>query len=125
MMSKQWRVLVIDDDVSEQAVVESLLEHYQINVDVAGNEPEALVFLAAQDYTAIIIDLSLPITSGWHILSTILNNPRTAHIPCFAITAYHSGKVEQEALEAGFMAYFPKPINLKTFVDDLRYFVGA
>jgi CheY-like chemotaxis protein len=57
---------------------------------------------------------------GWGLLSTIRNNPKTASIPAVAVTAFHSSNVAQEAIKAGFDAYFPKPIEATSFVRELE-----
>ncbi len=36
-----------------------------------------------------------------------------------AITAYHSSQLKQEAFEAGFDAYFPKPLDDTSFAREL------
>ena len=67
----------------------------------------------------IIMDLAMPEMDGWETLMEIRANPATAHIPVVAITAYHSANVAQDAVQAGFDAYFPKPPDAISFVDKL------
>jgi AmiR/NasT family two-component response regulator len=40
------------------------------------------------------------------------------------VTAYHSTDVARQAIEAGFAAYFPKPIDTTSFVRDLAGILG-
>jgi two-component system, chemotaxis family, CheB/CheR fusion protein len=121
----QWRMLVVEDDPNGQELATVVLEHRQIQVDVARTAEDGLKLLDKNRYTAAIIDLSLPGMDGWTLLRNIQNNPRTAGLPCFAITAYHAATVAQQALQAGFTAYFPKPLQVESFVDDLSSFLPA
>lgn len=116
-----WHILVVEDDVHSREVVRELLDHHQVEVDVAENATRALELLQEHHYTAVVIDLSLPGMSGWELLNTIRE---TEAIPCIAITAYHSANVAQEAIKAGFTAYFPKPIDVTSFVDDLAAYLN-
>jgi CheY-like chemotaxis protein len=107
------RILVVEDDPDGQEFVTTLLQHMRFNVDAAddGEQASELLARASQMYNAVIIDLALPGKDGWDLLSEILKNPSTEHVPCIAVTAFHSSKLREEALRAGFIAYFPKPID--------------
>jgi AmiR/NasT family two-component response regulator len=37
-----------------------------------------------------------------------------------AVTAYHSAEVAYQAVEDGFVAYFPKPLEATSFVRELQ-----
>ena len=116
----KWKVLLVDDEADTQQVMVPLLEHYGISATCAYTAEEALEILRHQPTTVAIIDLALPRMNGWEMLKTMRENPATANIPAVAMTAYHSTTVAQEAITAGFAAFFPKPINARTFVEDLE-----
>jgi CheY-like chemotaxis protein len=121
-MGRNWRILVVEDDPDGQEVVATILQHLNIPLDVAGDavEAEQFLFNSSARYNAVIIDLALPGKNGWEILADILNNPTTAAIPCVAVTAYHTSKLREQALAAGFTAYFPKPIDSTSFARRLE-----
>lgn len=107
------RILVVEDDLDGQEMVTTMLQHMHFEVDTAddGEQAAGILFGSGQTYHAVVIDLALPIKDGWELLAEILNNPHTRHIPCVAITAFHSSKLREEALRAGFTAYFAKPVD--------------
>lgn len=119
-----WRMLIVEDDPNGQEVAAAILEYYNVMVDIAHTAEEGLSLLADNDYTAAIIDLSLPGMDGWTMLQNIQSDPRTANMPCFATTAYHAANVAQQAVNAGFTAYFPKPLQAETFMEDLQRFLS-
>ncbi len=123
-MSSDLSMLVVEDDAHGREVVRVLLSHYEVAVDAAETAETALNFLKDHFYHAVIIDLSLPGMSGWELLKHIQQNPATAALPCFAITAYHSSIVAKEAIAAGFAAYFQKPIDVTTFMQDISYYLN-
>lgn len=123
-MNVHTRMLVVEDDPDGQEVVSVLLEHMGIPVDVAGTamEAEALLFVAERVYSAIIIDLALPDKDGWELLGLIQAYPKTSTIPCIAVTAFHTSKLKEQAIQAGFTAYFPKPIDANAFAQRLALY---
>lgn len=124
-MANNWRILVVEDDPDGQVVVATMLERLNVPIDVASNgaEAEHLLFETGNKYSAIILDLALPDKDGWEILSQILANPHTQDIPCVAVTAFHNYQLREQALEAGFTAYFPKPIDSTAFARRLEEIV--
>lgn len=122
-MRNQWRLLIIEDDVHAQTVASAVLQHHAIAADVAPTAEAGLELLRQQPYSAVLIDLALPGLDGWGLLKVIQNDPALANLPCIAITAYHSASVAHQAIEAGFTAYFRKPIDAATFVDDLKTYL--
>lgn len=121
MTKSNWRILVVEDDLDGQALMSTLLEHLSVPVDVASNvaEAEQYLFQSENQYQAVIIDLALPDKDGWQLLAEIQADERTRAVPCIAVTAFHNSKLREDAIVAGFMAYFPKPIDSTTFLREL------
>ncbi len=122
MTTSNWRILVVEDDLDGQALMATLLAHLDIPIDVAGNvaEAEQFLFQSGSTYHAVVVDLALPDKDGWHLLSEIQANPMTANVPCIAVTAFHNSKLREDAILAGFKAYFPKPIDSTSFLRELE-----
>ena len=119
-----WHVLVVEDDPDGQEVVTRILRHHRITTDVAATAEEALTLLAKTRYDLAVIDLALPTMNGWALLQNIRSNPKLAGMPCVAVTAFHSAEVAVEAIQAGFAAYFPKPLEATSFVRELQRIGG-
>lgn len=116
-MSKQWRILVVEDDPDGQELVAAVLRHLNFRVDVTGDAEKAEELLGAlpNEYDMVVIDLMLPGKDGWDLLSDIKAHQQMTHLICVAMTAYHSSKIREQALAAGFRAYFSKPIDAASF----------
>ena len=112
----EWNALVVEDDLHSGQILSHILQHYNIDVDVAPDAEEALTRLANHEYSVAIVDLALPGMSGWELIEVIRQD--NSVMPCVAVTAYYDSKVEQQAVEAGFKACFPKPVNMN-FVQEL------
>jgi CheY-like chemotaxis protein len=116
------KVLIIEDDADGQIMLASLIGHLNYAVDVASNaeEAEKYLFESGAVYDAAIIDLALPDKDGWQILAEIRGHSQTANLPCMAATAYHTSKLREDAISAGFKAYFPKPIDGTKLLHELE-----
>lgn len=115
-----WQILVIEDESDSMEFVQGLLEHHGINSMGATTGEEALEMLERFRPKMIIIDLALPGLNGWDLLNAIKSNPALRKIPCVAITAYHTAELAEQAIEAGFSAYFAKPLDATSFVRELE-----
>jgi CheY-like chemotaxis protein len=122
MAHHQWRILVVEDDPDGQEVVATILQHLNLAIDVVGNVPDAetLLFQTRNKYDAAVIDLALPGKNGWDLLAEILSDEKTAEMPCVAVTAFHTSKLREDAIKAGFTAYFAKPIDAMAFARRLE-----
>jgi CheY-like chemotaxis protein len=114
-----WQVLVVEDEPDGQEVVKGILNLFHIASDAVGTAEEAVEALQRTRYHAVVIDLALPGMDGMELVAAIRTNRDTAMLPCIAVTAFHDSAVRQQALEAGFDAYFPKPLNDTGFVREL------
>lgn len=122
MTPKNWRILVVEDDPDGQVVVATMLEHLNFTIDAASDaaEAEQWLFQSGTSYDAVILDLALPDKDGWQLLSEIRATPETASLPCIAITAYHTSKLREDAIKAGFTAYLPKPLDPTLFAREVE-----
>lgn len=111
-------ILIIDDDTDSQDVLAEALKlhHSDTDIRVVNGGPEALEILPyLPDICMIVIDLAMPGMDGWSLLEAIRARPDYHDIPLVAITAYGSPRVARQAEDAGFNAYFDKPIDIYNF----------
>lgn len=121
---KDWNILVVEDEPDGQEVVNGILGYFGINSVAVDSAEDALTLLGQGSFTAAVIDLMLPNMDGLGLVKAIRGRPAIANLPCIAMTAYHTSLVRQQALDAGFDAYFPKPLDDTTFVRELDRIIG-
>jgi CheY-like chemotaxis protein len=119
MKSGNLQILVVEDEYDSVQMVSKILDHHGIQVTVVHNGIEAMEIVEGLQPDLVIMDLAMPEMDGWETLVAMRANTATAHIPVVAITAYNSIDVAADARSAGFDAYFPKPVDPLTFVDNL------
>ena len=111
------RVLVIEDDVSDQARLVQLLGTAGFHVDVAGTGEAALQLFAARRYDAITLDLLLPDRSGLEVLAALREHADNGDVPVVVVTM-----VTETSSLAGFRIsdVLTKPIRPDEVVGALR-----
>jgi len=118
-MEKQLALIVDDNEVNRK-----LLEHGRegddFEVCMAANAAEALQLLASVRPDVILMDLQLPGTSGLDLTRRLKAHPQWRDIAIIAVTSYAMKGDEQKARTAGCDGYLTKPIDVTTFVRDVR-----
>lgn len=120
MTITNWNVLVVEDEADSMELVQGLLSYYGIPSVGATSGEEALAVLEQMSPTLIIIDLALPGLDGWGVLKELKAHRSLSKVPCVAITAFHTPELADQAIGAGFDAYFAKPIDATSFVRELQ-----
>jgi CheY-like chemotaxis protein len=67
----------------------------------------------------ILMDINLPGISGLTALRVLAHDESTAHIPVIAISANAIPRDIEKGVEAGFLRYLTKPINIVAFMEAL------
>lgn len=121
-MENAWRVLVVEDHDDSFQVFEEALRYHSPAVEVrqAGSGDEIDAALDGFTPDLVILDLELPGKDGWQILGELRENAALAGVPVIATTAYHSVNVAVKAREVGFDGYFPKPIDVFSFGEQIE-----
>jgi two-component system sensor histidine kinase/response regulator len=114
------RILLVEDEPDGREVVRDLLDYHEIPSEAVATAEEALTRLAQEHFDGVVIDLALPGMDGFGLLRAIRGDERFADLPCIAYTAFHTSMVRRDALEAGFNAYFPKPLDDNAFIRELK-----
>lgn len=117
--------MVVEDEADSMELVVELLEYHGIRTIPAGTAEEALRLLEKTKPTLIIIDLALPGMNGWDLLSHLQRRRDLDSVPRIAVTAYHTAEMANQAIEAGFDAYFAKPLEATSFVRELESIVES
>ena len=113
-------VLYVEDNPANLELVEQLIaRRADLHLLSAVNGSLGIEFARDHLPDVILLDISLPDINGLDVLKTLRDDPATAHIPVLAISAYAMPLNIEKGLEAGFLRYLTKPINVNEFMEAL------
>lgn len=119
------RILVVEDDDMLQEILAERLRLRDYEVDVAGNGQEAIKLALAIKPAVILMDMRLPVMTGWEATQKLKSLPETKHIPVIALTAHSLVGDREKSLAAGCDDYEPKPVNFDRLVRKIERFVSG
>lgn len=110
-MSKQPRILVVDDDPEMRALLLDVLRNEGYEVVEAKDGTEAVLALRAREFDVILMDKNMPGPSGLDLLPGFRRVcPRSQII---MMTAFGDVPSYMEAVEKGAVEYLFKPFRME------------
>jgi PAS domain S-box-containing protein len=111
-------VLVVDDDSRDRAQIEAALSLAGFAVETASNGSRAIAMCREQVFAGITLDLLLPDTNGWQVLSAIREQGLNIRTPVIVVSV-----VVDKAAVAVFDAQdrLVKPFQPAELIDVLRH----
>jgi len=103
-------VLVVDDDVTNIAIIAHLLES-ECDVVFATSGEQALDLIARVQPDLVLLDVMMPGMDGYAVCKKLKADPVTAAIPVIFVTGLQESESESHGLELGAADYVTKPFN--------------
>jgi len=107
-MTRQARILLVDDEVSIQRTMTPLLRSRGYEVEVAANGRDALASVEAEQPDLIVLDLGLPDIDGLDVCRRVRER---WDIPILVLSARGAEKDKIVALDEGADDYVTKPFG--------------
>ena len=107
------KILLVDDEKMNLAVVKTLLQSTQVQIDTTMSGAEALELMAENTYDVLIFDHLMREIDGVELLRLVRENRDNPNcvVPCIVLTANAMEGAREEYLKVGFDAYLSKPVN--------------
>ncbi len=108
------RILVVEDNVTNQRVIRLLLEKLGCNVDIAANGREAVDAALRSPYDLIFMDCQMPEMDGLEATRVLreLERQSDIHRIIVALTASSTIQERERCISAGMDDFLAKPIQL-------------
>jgi PAS domain S-box-containing protein len=107
------RILVAEDNATNQRLVVALLAQWGHEVVVASHGQEAVALSEGQPFDVVLMDVQMPEMNGLDAAAAIRVRERGAggHVPIIAMTAHAMASDREQCLDAGMDAYVSKPLR--------------
>ena len=108
---KHFRVLVVDDDPSIRRMIVAALKRDGYTFLEAANGRDALDIMRSEHPDVVVLDLMMPILSGWDVLQERQNEEELKRIPVIIVSANRDPELAT-AVDSGICAFLPKPFDI-------------
>ena len=115
------RILIAEDEVSIAKALRLMLEKNKYSVDVVHNGTDALDYICAGEYDALVLDIMMPGMDGISVLTEARRRGVTT--PALFLTAKSEVEDRIAGLDAGADDYLPKPFAAGEFLARVRALV--
>ncbi len=115
--SGSGRVLVVDDNRDSAQMLADVLSELGYTTQVAFDAPGALAAVAERVPDVALLDVGLPVMSGYELARRLRDTAATAPISLIAVTGYGQPSDREASAAAGFDAHLVKPVDLELLVE--------
>jgi two-component system sensor histidine kinase/response regulator len=105
------RLLVAEDDPTNQAVALGLLRSVGLLPELAENGAEAVAKVAQQPYDLVLMDMQMPVLDGLDATRRIRQIRNGRDVPILAMTANAFAEDRAQCIEAGMDDFIAKPVD--------------
>jgi len=116
-------ILYVEDNADNRMLIRRLLMAEGFELIEAENADQMWAVLKEHRPDLILMDLHLPGVDGFTLTRQVTSDPRYADIPVVALTADVLRDTPQRCSEAGCVGYITKPIDVDSFIENLRRFL--
>jgi two-component system cell cycle response regulator DivK len=117
-------ILIVEDNEKNLKLARDVLRFHGFRT-VEAVDGESAVTMSVEHLPALILmDIQLPGIDGIVAMQRIRADERTKHIPTVALTASVMTGDRERFDQAGFDGFIAKPIEVKSFPEQVRAYLG-
>jgi serine/threonine protein kinase len=116
------KILIVDDDVSNGALVTRLLEAAGYAAEQSLNPLKAIPLLRDGEYSLVILDHTMPGMDGLTLLAEIR---KESNVPVVMLTGSDQSALAVRAIRLGAFDYLIKPVDEQRLIDTVRQAIEA
>ena len=112
------RILIADDNPTNQCVAVAQLEKLGYRADVVANGAQAVEALKQGHYDLVLMDCEMPAMDGYDATRQIRESGNP-HVPIVALTAHAMSGDRDRCIQAGMDDFISKPVDLDRLAEVL------
>ena len=121
-MNKQKKILAVDDNPNNTAIIEELFdEHYDLRT--AANGDEAIKIALEFQPDLILLDIMMPDMDGYEVCRRLRKYPSLSKTKIIMVTAKADLEDKVSGYEVGASDYITKPFDEKNILESVEFFL--
>ena len=119
------KILIADDEPNIVTALEFLLARGGYEVLIARDGDEALKTLESARPDLVLLDIMMPVKSGYEICKRIRERPEWAHIKVVMLSAKGRDAEVNKGLAMGADLYVTKPFSTRELMEQIKGLLAA
>ena len=112
----EYKVLIVDDVISNVLLLKVLLTNEKFNIVTAGNGTQALEQVKKEKPDLVLLDVMMPDISGFEVAQQMKADPEMSEIPIIFLTALNSTADIVKGFQVGGNDFISKPYNKEELI---------
>ncbi len=119
------RILYVEDNEDNVYMLRRRLAKHDYEMIVAEDGEKGVAAAEREKPALILMDLSLPVLSGWDAARRLKSAEATRGIPIIALSAHALDGERDKALAAGCDDFETKPVDLPRLLEKMQRLLGG
>jgi two-component system, cell cycle response regulator DivK len=124
MSAAMRKILLVEDNEMNRDMLARRLQYKGFQVVVAVDGRAGVDMGRSEAPDLILMDMSLPVLSGWEATGVLKSAPETRAIPIIALTAHAMSGDREKAMAAGCDDYDTKPVELTRLLGKIETLIA-
>ena len=118
--SHKKKILIIDDDLTNQKILERMLPSHQFDVLFASDGQKGIDMVYKEIPDVILLDVMMPEKDGFTVARELKEDLTVRNIPIILVTALEGSENRISGLEAGAEEFLTKPVKKVELIARIR-----
>ena len=123
VVEEKPKILVVDDEPDVVTFLDRVLRAEGFEIFCAYDGIDALSVAESEDPDLILLDVMMPMMSGYEVCQELRANPKTQSIPIVCVSSAHSPEARALSLKAGASALIVKPFSPAELFAQVRRYI--
>ena len=119
------KLLLVEDNEMNWDMLSRRLQRRGYEIVIAVDGQQGVDLARSENPDLVIMDMGLPVLTGWEATRQLKAAPETGSIPILALTAHAMSDDRDKALEAGCDDYDTKPIEFSRLLGKIESLLRA
>ena len=116
-------IVVAEDNPDQRALYVALLSGAGYRVLEAADGSEAVDVVRRERPGLVLMDVTMPGTSGWNAVRTLKEDVETRDIPIIVVTGLASAWDRDASMASGCDEYLAKPVSPVRLIEEVKKFL--
>ena len=117
------KILIVDDENDVVEFIGRTLQAEGFDVVAAYDGIGALDLVGTESPDLVLLDIMMPMMSGYEVCEQIKGNPQTQHIPVICVSSAHTPDARAHSLRVGAATLVVKPFLPAELVAQIRRYI--